>query len=154
ICHLETPLAAAAGPYRGYPRFSVPPQIAPALAAVGYDSCSTASNHSLDQGTEGIRRTLDALDAAGIRHAGSYRSAADHDRVNMLDVRGVKVAHLSYTFSFNGLSRAPGMPWQANLTEAADILAEAHRARSQGAAIVVLSLHWGTEYLHAPNANQ
>jgi hypothetical protein len=31
ICHLETPLARRGGPYSGYPVFSVPPQILPAL---------------------------------------------------------------------------------------------------------------------------
>jgi hypothetical protein len=27
ICHLETPLAPPAGPFAGYPEFSVPPQV-------------------------------------------------------------------------------------------------------------------------------
>jgi len=75
ICHLETPLAPADGPFSGYPEFSVPPQVLPALVATGYDACSTASNHTLDQGTAGVNRTLDDLDAAGLAHDGSYRTA-------------------------------------------------------------------------------
>ena len=59
ICHLETPLAPAQGPFSGYPEFSVPPQVLPALLEVGYDACTTASNHTLDQGTDGLHRTLD-----------------------------------------------------------------------------------------------
>ena len=39
-----------AGPYRGYPSFAVQPEIVDALAGAGYDLCSTASNHSLDDG--------------------------------------------------------------------------------------------------------
>jgi hypothetical protein len=35
ICHLETPLAPADGPFAGYPEFSVPPQVLPALVATG-----------------------------------------------------------------------------------------------------------------------
>ena len=35
ICHLETPLAPAEGPFSGYPEFSVPPQILPALTGGG-----------------------------------------------------------------------------------------------------------------------
>jgi capsule synthesis protein PGA_cap len=154
VCHIETPVAPAGGPFIGYPRFSVPPQVIPTLAEIGYDTCSTASNHSLDQGTGGIVRTLAALDAAGIHHAGSYTNAADQLRVNLIEVHGVRIAHLSYTFSFNGNTRPAGMAWEANLTDRSAILAEAHRARAQGAAIVVVSLHWGTEYRHAPNANQ
>jgi len=154
ICHLETPLAPAAGPYHGYPLFSVPPRIAPALADLGYDSCSTASNHTLDQGEAGVRRTLEDLDKADLAHAGSYRSKADHDTVTQVDVHGVTVAHLSYTFGFNGLSRPAGREWIANLIDPNAIEAEARRARAAGADIVVVSLHWGTEYAHAPTSDQ
>jgi poly-gamma-glutamate synthesis protein (capsule biosynthesis protein) len=160
ICHMETPLAPQAGPYLGYPRFSVPPQIAQTMHDIGYDTCSTASNHTLDQGTAGIKRTLDALDQAGVKHAGSYRSAADAATPDIVAVTpngggaAVRVAQLSYTFGFNGLTRPAGEPWVANLTNAAAILRAAHAARAAGAQIVVLSLHWGVEYSHTPNAQQ
>src|SRR3954464_12983594 len=62
ICHLETPLAPPAGPFSGYPSFDVQPQIAAALAAAGYDDCSTASHHSMDAGFPGLVCTLDTLD--------------------------------------------------------------------------------------------
>ena len=97
ICHMETPLGPPDGPFSNYPIFTVPPQVAPALADLGYDSCSTASNHSLDQGEAGVVRTLDALDAAGIRHAGTARSADEAASPTLLPANGVVVAHLSYT---------------------------------------------------------
>ncbi len=154
ICHFETPVAAPTGPFVGFPRFSVPPQVAKTLADIGYDSCSTASNHTIDQGEAGVDRTLDTLDAAGIKHAGSYRSAADHAVVNLLDAHGVKVAQLSYAFGFNGLHRPAGEDWIANQISVPAILAEAKRARAAGAQIVVVSLHFGTEYQHSPNSQQ
>jgi poly-gamma-glutamate capsule biosynthesis protein CapA/YwtB (metallophosphatase superfamily) len=154
ICHLETPVGNPGGPYTGYPRFTVPPQVLLALADTGYDTCSTASNHSLDDGPAGVRRTLDALDAVGLAHAGTYRSAHEHDTPTLLSVRGVPVAHLSYTFSFNGLRRPPGMPWLANQLRPNTVLEEARRARAAGAQIVVVSLHWGTEYSQRANDGQ
>ena len=66
----------------------------------------------------------------------------------------VKVAQLSYTFGFNGLKRPAGEPWLANETDPAAILRAAHAARAAGAQIVVLSIHWGVEYSHTPNAGQ
>jgi poly-gamma-glutamate synthesis protein (capsule biosynthesis protein) len=160
ICHMETPLATANGPFEGYPRFSVPPQIATTLHDIGYDTCSTASNHTLDQGAAGIKRTLDALDAAGVKHTGSYRTAADArvpDIISVTPTGGgapVKIAQLSFTFGFNGLSRPAGGSWVANLTDPSTILAAAHAAKQAGAQIVVVSLHWGVEYSHTPNAGQ
>lgn len=154
ICHMETPLAEPSGPFTGYPIFSVPPQLADAAAWAGFDTCSTASNHSLDTGLPGIRRTLDKLDRAGLRHTGTARSAQEAAQPNILDVAGVKVAQLSYTFSFNGIPRPSGKNWVANLIDPDAILAEARRARDQGAEIVILSVQWGTEYQNAPDDGQ
>ncbi|MFF0435496.1 CapA family protein [Streptomyces sp. NPDC004327] len=153
ICHLETPLAPAGGPFTGFPSFAAPPQIATALADVGFHSCSTASNHTLDQGEAGVRRTLDALDAAGLRHTGSARSRAEAHRPNIIEVAGVPVAHLSYTYGFGGRPLPPDKPWLANpISER--VFDEAHRARRAGAEVVVLSMHWGREHLHEPSERQ
>ncbi|MFD0787437.1 CapA family protein, partial [Micromonospora azadirachtae] len=154
ICHLETPLAEPGGPFTGWPNFSVPPQLADAAASAGFDTCSTASNHSLDTGVEGIARTLDNLDRVGLRHTGTARTREEANRPTILDVKGVKVGHLSYTLSFNDIPLPAGRPWAANLIDADAIRAEARRAREAGAEIVILSMHWGTEYQHEPTGDQ
>ena len=154
ICHMETPLAAPEGPFRSYPMFNVPPQVTTALADLGYDSCSTASNHSLDFGVTGVGRTLDALDSVGIHHAGTARTEAESISPTLLSANGVVVAHLSYTWSFNGLMRPADKTWIANLIDVDEILAEARLARIAGAEVVILSLHAGTEYQHAANSYQ
>jgi poly-gamma-glutamate synthesis protein (capsule biosynthesis protein) len=110
ICHMETPYGKPNGPFTGYPIFEVPPSIATTIHNVGYDSCSTASNHSLDGGEAGIDRTLDALDAAGVKHTGTARSAAEAATPDLLQANGVTVAQLSYAFGFNGLKRPADKP--------------------------------------------
>ena len=71
ICHLETPVSPNDTNLSSFPVFNVPHEIVDAIAWSGYDGCSTASNHSLDQGIAGIRATIDALEDAGLRHAGT-----------------------------------------------------------------------------------
>lgn len=154
ICHLETPLAPPGGPFSSYPTFSVPPQVAPALADLGYDTCSTASNHTLDKGAAGVRRTLDDLDAVHLRHTGSARSAAEAATPTILDVHGVRVAHLSYAYGFNGIAVPSDTPWIVNQIDTAAILAAARKARAAGAQVVIVSLHWGIEYHHDPTDEQ
>jgi poly-gamma-glutamate capsule biosynthesis protein CapA/YwtB (metallophosphatase superfamily) len=132
----------------------VPPQVVPALRRTGYDACSTASNHSLDGGAAGVARTLDALDAAGIRHTGTARNAREAARPTIYDIAGVRVGHVSYTFSFNGLVEPAGRPWLANELDVQALLRSAHRARAAGAEFVIASIHWGTEYAHEPDALQ
>lgn len=154
ICHLETPVAPAEGPFSGYPMFSVPPEIAPALAATGYDACSTASNHTYDQGGAGIDRALAALDAGGLAHAGSARTPEEATRLTILDAGPARVALLSFTYGFNGMPAPDGQAWRSNLIDEGRILADAARAREAGADVVVVALHWGTEYAHDPDALQ
>ncbi|HKD96926.1 MAG TPA: CapA family protein [Micromonosporaceae bacterium] len=155
ICHLETPLGTPSGPFTGFPTFKVPPQIARSIHDVGYDTCSTASNHSLDGGQAGVVRTLDALDAAGVKHTGTARSAREAATVDLIRLpNGVRVAQLSYAFGFNGAIRPADKPWLANRIDVKAILAAAHRAKQAGADVVVVSLHFGTEYRQSPNPQQ
>lgn len=154
LCHMETPVAPAGGPFIGFPKFNVPPQIVEGIKATGFDGCSTASNHAIDQGPEGVFRTLDALDTAGIGHTGTYRTAAESLLPKIYAVDGVKIAHLSYTKHFNGLTEPAGMAWIANEIDPKKIAADAKRARKAGAEIVIVSMHWGTEYEHEPDVDQ
>jgi poly-gamma-glutamate capsule biosynthesis protein CapA/YwtB (metallophosphatase superfamily) len=155
VCHLEVPLADADGPFRGYPLFNAPPEVATGLAQTGYDSCSTASNHTLDQGPEGVASTLRALDAAGLKHTGSARNAREAATPLVVEANGVKVGLVSYTFGFNlGTSVPAGSPWLGNELDPAKVLAEARKARDAGAEVVIASLHWGIEDRHEPTADQ
>ncbi|WP_069816970.1 CapA family protein [Streptomyces sp. TP-A0874] len=154
ICHMETVYGPAGGPFTGYPMFQSPPQIAEALRATGYDSCSTASNHALDSGAAGIRRTLAALDKAGVQHAGTARSAAEAARPASLRAGGAEVAHLSYTYGTNGVPLPKGQPWAVNSLQPKRILSDARRARQDGADVVLVSLHWGSEWQQEPDARQ
>ncbi|WP_405905245.1 CapA family protein [Streptomyces sp. NBC_00828] len=152
ICHMET-VYGADGDYTGYPTFKSPPQVAEGLAATGYDACSTASNHTLDDGAAGIQRTLDALDRAGVRHAGSARTEAESG-ATMMRAGSAEVAHLAYTYDTNGIPLPQGQPWAVNLIDPDRIVADARAARKAGADVVVVSLHWGTEWQDEPDERQ
>ncbi|MFC8655067.1 CapA family protein [Streptomyces parvus] len=158
FCHMETVYGKEGGPYTGYPNFKSPPEIATALSATGFDSCSTASNHTLDDGAEGVRRTLDALDGAGVRHAGSARTAAEAARPTILSAGpgkgAAKIAHLAYTYGTNDIPLPADRPWTVNVTDERKIIEEARAARRAGADVVVLSAHWGTEWQDEPDAGQ
>ncbi|MGW2486220.1 CapA family protein [Streptomyces sp. NPDC001606] len=153
LCHMET-VYGADGDYSGYPVFKSPPQIAQALAATGYDGCSTASNHSLDDGAAGIERTLDALDEAGLKHAGTARTETEAGSVTVYRAGPAKVAHLAYTFDTNGNPQPPGEPWAVRLIDPERMIADARAARRAGADVVVLSVHWGTEWQDDPDRQQ
>ena len=68
------------------------------LKEAGFDLLSTANNHTKDKGYDGIFRTLDVLDEAGLAHVGTYRSQEERDAnsgIVVADVGGISVAFLS-----------------------------------------------------------
>jgi poly-gamma-glutamate capsule biosynthesis protein CapA/YwtB (metallophosphatase superfamily) len=154
LCHLETPLSPHNDDLSGYPTFNVPHEIATDAAEAGYDGCSTASNHSLDKGPAGVVATIDLLQQAGLRHAGTARSAEEAATATIHDVGDVGVAHLSYTYGHNGAPPPADQPWLVATIDPTRITSDAAAARQAGADFVVVSLQWGAEYQHQPTAQQ
>lgn len=68
IGNLETTLAGEERKYSGYPTFNTPEQLAKNLKDLGIDVLSTANNHSLDKGYDGLVSTLKFLDEQNISH--------------------------------------------------------------------------------------
>ncbi|KOU54972.1 lipoprotein [Streptomyces sp. WM4235] len=154
ICHHEIPYGRPGGPYTGYPAFKAPHELADGLKDAGYDSCSTGSNHTLDDGYDGLVRTLDHLDRVGIKHVGSGRSAEEAKAPAVVGAGGAQIAQLDYTYGTNGIPIPAGKPWSVNLIDQGRIIADARAARAAGANVVVLSVHWGTEWQTAPDQQQ
>ena len=154
VCHLETPLSPDNRNLSGYPVFNAPGDLAAAIALVGYDGCSTASNHSLDQGITGVEATLDLFDQAGLGHAGMARTLWEAAIPRLYHVNGITIGHLSYTYGLNGFILPEDQPWAVNINSADDILAEARVAIDLGAEFVVLSIHWGAENRVQPTEQQ
>lgn len=151
IVNLETTLRDEP-PYSGYPRFAAPEQLARDLAAVGVDVALLANNHICDRGGEGVRRTVAALDSAGVRHTGAYSDLSDYARNNplMVKVGGFRVAIMNYTYGTNGLPVGAGT--YVNPLDTVRIAADMERAAT--ADIRVVCLHWGEEYRPRPSREQ
>lgn len=163
LCHLEVPVTPPGTSPSGYPTFAGPPELVTALADVGWDGCSTASNHSVDRRFAGIEATLDTLDEVGMGHAGMARTESEAATTQMYTVRTgereVQVANISFTYGLNGLPKPDGKPWavdtfNADARDVTPIVEAAERARDQGADIVIASTHCCVEYQIQPNNAQ
>ena len=157
LCHAETPMGP--GPPSTYPRFNTPTGLAASIRRSGWDACSTASNHSNDQGQRGIDGTVAAFNKHDVEHTGSFASRRASKRPTIVRVRGVGIGFVSYTDATNGIPSPHG--WSLNEYAAANpkagaraIIADARRAHRAGADAVIVNVHWGTEYARSPNASQ
>jgi len=144
ICHLEVPLVSPGDKPTTNPLYSAPSEIATAIKNTGFDRCSTASNHTFDKGANGIKATLDEFDALGLGQAGMARTP-DEIEPKVFSVKGINVAHLSYTYGFNGISAPNDEAWRSARIEPTRIIADAQKARDMGARVVIVSMHWGRE---------
>ena len=141
-------------PYKGYPRFRSPNDLALALRYAGFDMLVTANNHSNDAGKEGVLNTIATLDEYNFYHTGTFPNDQLRTAYYPLLVykNGFRLVFLNYTYGTNGLPDQP--PTIVNLIDEAQIEKDMEVARLlQGDAIIVI-IHWGNEYQLNENDNQ
>ncbi len=163
VCSLVSTLADG-GTYTAYPLFRSPTSIADAISSVGFNLVNTATSHLADSYKDGIDSTLDALDAAGLNHVGTYRTQEERDSSGnrtMVDINGISVAFLAYTCDTNNVP-VSGFEYAASIC-ATDYLtggteidyelmdSDIAAAREAGAELVFVFMSWGTEFSTSPS---
>jgi hypothetical protein len=153
VCHLETPVAPPFEPYTTSPLYGVPAEVVDSLAAVGFDHCSTASNHTFDRGVGGVEATITRFEQAGITQHGMASAPADIEPL-LLEVGGLTIGHVAATYGYDEGDPPPDEPWRSNLIDPERLVADARVARARGADVVVVSLHWGDSMSQRASAGQ
>lgn len=144
IVNLETTLNGP--PYSGYPMFTSPDALARDAKEAGFDFMALANNHCNDRGNKGIVRTNYVLDSLKIPHTGSFNDTAQYENTYppVVDVKGVKIAILNYTYGTNGLTVYP--PNVVNIIDSVSILEGIKKAKAKKPDLIISVVHWGNEY--------
>ncbi len=151
---LETNFAGRDIGYTNYPLFNSPEHLATDLKELGFDILGTANNHCLDKGFSGMVSTLEELDKAGIDHMGTYATEEDSKEYLIKDVKGIKMAFLTYTYGTNGIPIPTGKEFSVNITDKEKILADLENVKKENVDVICVNMHWGDEYSLKPNSNQ
>lgn len=154
IGNLETTFAGKARGYTSYPTFNTPEQLAYNLKDFGIDVVSTANNHCMDKGYSGLVSTLNYLNDAGISHTGTNSSQEEQNEILIKDVKGVKIAFLSFTYGTNGIPIPNDKPYAVNLIDETLILNQLSLAKDQNPDLICVNMHWGVEYQTKQNKEQ
>lgn len=141
--NLELTFGGAEREYSSFPCFNTPDAFLDAVKDAGFDILTTANNHCMDTGKNGLIRTLDKLDEAGIAHMGTYRSTEERDKILYKEVNGITFAFLSYTYGTNGIAVPDA--YLVNLIDNDQMVADIKKARKQADVVVVMP-HMGNEY--------
>lgn len=154
MANLECTFAGKGRPYGGYPAFNSPDEYLEAIKNSGIDFLVTSNNHSMDTGEEGLQRTLKKVRENGFASTGTFDSQRDRDSIRVLDVKGVKIAVLNYTYGTNGAYPSQSKKWMLNVADSALVRKDVLRARSMNPDIVLVFYHWGIENKQSPVAQQ
>lgn len=154
VANLETSFAGADRGYSNYPTFNSPDALAYSLKNIGVDVISTAGNHCLDMGFDGLSRTIDILDDADIAHVGTYKTQEDQNKVIYKYIKGVKIAFINYTYGTNGIPVPTDKPFCVNLIDKDLIKKHIEACKAEKADMIVACMHWGTEYKTVANSEQ
>lgn len=118
IGNLETPIGS-----KGFSEeaicFNTPVEFLQAVKNVGINFVSTANNHCLDRGIEGLEDTIRNIDTVSLNHSGTYLSKEASEDIFLTVIKGVKIAIVCCTFGTNSEVNGVMLPdedlWRVDL---------------------------------------
>lgn len=152
--NLETVTAGGKLKYSGYPAFNSPDYFIKAIKESGFKMLVTSNNHAFDRGEIGILRTISVLKNYELSYDGTFTSERDRDSIRIFDLKGIKAAFLAYTYGVNGNYIPKGKAYLINIIDTTLIKGDITEARKEGADIVVVYFHFGTQYKRTPDEYQ
>jgi hypothetical protein len=157
MVNLETAITTRGSEQPKKFHFRAPATSLDALAGAGVDVVTMANNHAVDYGRQGLDDTLAARDRSPVPVVGVGRDRDDALSPAVLTAERLRVAFLGATQVPDWtLATWPAGPGRAGVAAAADParLVQAVREARRRADVVVVYLHWGTDYTDCPNPLQ
>ncbi len=145
-----------------------PKEYAQAVKNAGFDMVTLANNHMLDQGVDGLYATLNELDRIGLTHTGTYRNEHEKSVIPLVNIRGIRVAILAYTYGSNyydtdffykdenrHLSRIIVAPGNKHIKESLEAVKDDFlEAKKMNPDVIVVIPHMGKQFRHSPDEFQ
>ena len=150
-CNQESTIGGKNLGISAYPGFNSPDEIGDNLVEMGFNMVSLANNHSLDKGSQAVSYSNSFWKSKNIIIAGTYDSMAERDTIEIHEKNGIKFAFLSYTTISNA-----GVPndYILNMYSNERASADVNKAKELGAEVIIVAMHWGTEYTNEETYSQ
>lgn len=145
IANQESPPVGNKFPISGYPQFSSPDYIVRDLKASGVDMLNIANNHIVDKGESGVQTVFENIEHYGLPYIGAYQSEEDALTDRIIELKGIRIGIVSYTYGTNGLFLPEGSPFIINYIDDEQIVNDI-KAMKDKVDVTVVHLHWGPEF--------
>jgi poly-gamma-glutamate synthesis protein (capsule biosynthesis protein) len=152
FCNQEVSSSGAAFGISGYPVFNAPEKFSADIASgAGCNAINIANNHMADKGQDSINATRAVWDGLKpLLLSGANRSPEEQQVVTVTEVQGIKFALVS----FAEYSNVPATDYGLNLFGNDAVLTSLMATARANADVVLVSMHWGTEYSNGVNDAQ
>ncbi len=149
----ETVLGGTSIGLSDYPTFNSPQEFGDAMLDAGFNIINLATNHTLDRGEKAIINEINYFKDKDVLTAGSYDSFENASKIPIKEKNGISYTLLSYTYGTNGIRIPEGKEYLVNLYSDAQAKKDIEAVRDK-VDLLLVSMHWGTEYQTEPTAEQ
>lgn len=137
-----------------YPCFNSPDEIGSDLVKIGFNLVNLSTNHSKDKGIAGLKYSSNFWkNQQGVYAVGSYTSKEEKEKVRYETKNGITYALLGYSTVTNGFTISDQESYYWDLYDKEKVKKDIEKVRDK-VDIVMVSMHWGTEYTHEPTAEE
>ena len=142
----ETVLTTEHDAVSGYPSFATPTEVGDALINAGFDVIESATNHIDDYGYDYMAQTLNFWKTSypDVPVLGIHDSEEDANTVKTLEVNGIKVAFLDYTYGTNNGGVGEGNEYMIDLFDKNKVSTMIQKAKASSDVLIFVA-HWGKE---------
>lgn len=137
--------------HTSYPKFNAHPQLLTDIKNSGFDVVSTANNHALDRGVEGVGATINELDAIGLPFTGTRRTGEQREAAVIIESKGIRVAWLACTLVLNSRDNNKQVLHCSRDWAQIEGIIKALRLQTDA---IIMTPHWGDEGSNTPKNDQ
>ena len=152
-----------------YPSFNSPYEVGNDMIDAGFNLVSLATNHTLDRGEKAVLSSRNYWNnKSNVLAVGSYSSTEERNEVHILKKNNITYTMLNYTYGTNGIKVPTGKEYLVNVWPCASnnpdtdtkyqeykniVKEDINRVRDK-VDVLIVAMHWGTEYEFTPNKYQ
>ncbi len=170
IINQETIMAGNDKGFSGFPYFNSPIEVADAIEKAGFNVVLQSSNHTIDQGVEGLLYAYNVWKQhPNVLMVGIHENTEELHDIPVMEIEGIKFAILNYTYGPN-LGAVPSnvqghmnilcatkegsKTGELDFTRLDPAVIDDIKRADEMADIVIVCPHWGTEYATEPSKYQ
>ncbi len=142
----ETVLTSSHDAVSTYPSFATPTEVGDAIIKAGFDVVEAATNHIDDYGYDYMEQTFEfwRTNYPDVPVIGIHETKEDAESIKTMDVNGITIAFLDYTYGTNNSGAGEGREYMIDIFDKDKVVSSIQKAKEISDCVIFVA-HWGNE---------